>query len=164
MVKEPLEKILSGFPTEEHVKNVCKPGSGSKTCRYLTMSMSSGRWDCAKYGSLRRTLDERVANNTINAKGDNCGGLLGIILENQKEKVGKRIKWEERSPTYKEVGAFQRMEVKDNMLYVTALWDERGEDSISFNLDYLDIRVAPLSVKLSLAGLGMFGGEATLYL
>lgn len=55
--------------TEDHVKEVCRPGSGAETCRYLTMSRG---WSCAKLSAgLRLTLDSR---EDMVARGDNCEG------------------------------------------------------------------------------------------
>ena len=63
------------FPrlTEDHVWTVCRPGEGAATCRYLG-SDGSG-WRCLKlledYAAM---LDERAAEGTIQARGDNCEG------------------------------------------------------------------------------------------
>jgi hypothetical protein len=37
--------------------------------------MDKDGWDCAKWTSLRFTLDDRVENNEMNAHGDNCEGV-----------------------------------------------------------------------------------------
>jgi len=61
------------YPTDEWTKAVCKTGQGELTCRYLTMGPNG--WSCEKFGSLREHLDRRVANEEMNARGDNCEGL-----------------------------------------------------------------------------------------
>jgi len=59
---------------KDHVMETCRPGAGEKTCRYLMMG--PGGWECAKLQEgFKRTLDERVAANTITAQADNCPGL-----------------------------------------------------------------------------------------
>lgn len=61
----------------DHVKSVCKPGQAGKTCRYLIFGV--GGFRCAKLNQeLKDMLDGRVAEDTINAKGDNCPGY-GVI-------------------------------------------------------------------------------------
>lgn len=54
----------------DHVKNVCKIGQGNTCCRYLVMG--SKGFECAKFTSLKKLLDDRVMTNTITAQGDNC--------------------------------------------------------------------------------------------
>jgi hypothetical protein len=63
----PLEKL-----TEEHVKLTCRPGTGAETCRYLTMGAAG--WSCEKHTSLADQLDQRVAKESMVARGDNCEG------------------------------------------------------------------------------------------
>jgi len=58
---------------ESHVKDVCRPGEGSETCRYLLMS--PGGWVCGKHSALAVTLDNRVREGTMRAHGDNCAGI-----------------------------------------------------------------------------------------
>jgi hypothetical protein len=62
--------------TDEHVKKVCKPAEGDKTCRYLTLGGRSG-FECSKVSgdtSIAHHVDDRVKNNEMSAKGNNCGG------------------------------------------------------------------------------------------
>jgi hypothetical protein len=59
--------------TDEHVNTVCLPGKGMRTCRYLTV-ISRG-WQCAKLmPDLADVINERVARETMVARGDNCEG------------------------------------------------------------------------------------------
>lgn len=58
--------------TEEHVANVCRPGAGAETCRYLTAGAKG--FECAKDTGLAFTLDERVKRGEMTACGDNCPG------------------------------------------------------------------------------------------
>lgn len=53
-----------------YVKDVCKPGYGSATCRYLVAGGQG--FECAKLTSLKSVIDSRV--NQMHAKGDNCDG------------------------------------------------------------------------------------------
>lgn len=62
---------------DEHVAKVCQPGKGAATCRYLTMTpmKPSAGWTCVKLvPGLKAYLDDRVARETIRARGDNCEG------------------------------------------------------------------------------------------
>jgi hypothetical protein len=66
------------YPTDEHAKAVCKIGQGAACCRYLTMGSSATDgvgWSCEKATKIGRYLDQRVADEMMNARGDNCEGL-----------------------------------------------------------------------------------------
>lgn len=56
----------------EHILNVCKIGQGHDCCRYLVMGTEG--FECAKHTELKTLLDNRVATETITARGDNCEG------------------------------------------------------------------------------------------
>ena len=56
--------------TFEYIKETCKPGHGTETCRYLLMGPEG--WECGKL-ELKEVLDARVARMT--AKGNNCKGF-----------------------------------------------------------------------------------------
>lgn len=58
---------------QSHVTDVCRPGVGAETCRYLLMG--PGGWDCGKESSLAALLDDRVRAGTMRARGDNCAGM-----------------------------------------------------------------------------------------
>ena len=63
---------------KEHITAVCKPGS-SECCRYLVATTA---FACAKLEpSLKAEMDRRVAAGTMNAKGDNCPGWNGGVVE-----------------------------------------------------------------------------------
>lgn len=57
---------------EAHVMATCRPGAGAETCRYLAMGPKG--WSCEKHSSLAQTLDDRVREETMTARGDNCEG------------------------------------------------------------------------------------------
>jgi hypothetical protein len=59
-------------PTAEWAKTVCKVGQGRECCRYLTCGPNG--WSCEKHTALGRTLDKRVEEKSIGARGDNCLG------------------------------------------------------------------------------------------
>jgi len=56
---------------QSHITNVCQPGQGKKTCRYLVMHPPN-IFSCAKGSDLQSNIDERV--NGMRAQGDNCSG------------------------------------------------------------------------------------------
>ena len=59
--------------SNDHVKKVCQPGTAS-CCTYLTMRDG---WTCAKaigLEGIKALLDQRRAEKTIRAMGDNCSG------------------------------------------------------------------------------------------
>lgn len=61
-----------GPPDKEWATTVCKVGRGADCCRYITMAPKG--WSCEKHSALRETLDRRVANRQMKARGDNCKG------------------------------------------------------------------------------------------
>lgn len=63
---------------DEFVKTVCKIGQGADCCRYLALTGGQG-FSCQKHTDLRDYLDERVAKETITARGDNCEGKPAAI-------------------------------------------------------------------------------------
>jgi hypothetical protein len=64
---------MNDFPDMDYIKAVCRIGQGANCCRYLTGSARG--FECAKFNAgLKRHLDERVAAQTITARGDNCEG------------------------------------------------------------------------------------------
>lgn len=72
---EPYRPKTGDLLTEEHVKSVCKPGKGNKTCRYLTAG--SDGFECAKVSGdpgTARMMDERVEKKEAAARGNNCNG------------------------------------------------------------------------------------------
>ncbi len=159
MAKKLFETLLA-FPTEEQVKNVCQPGQGEKTCRYLT---AGGRplWYCAKASSLKAALDERVAKGTMKARGDNCGGLLGLIMDNQEDLVGKKVEYKETMPTCVSNGTFTIMEIKDKFLNLFWKVGEK-EENTGYNIDYLGISLIRQSIIFEIAGIGIMGGTVTI--
>ena len=159
---EKLGDYLSKFPSEEHAKGVCKPGDGDQTCRYLTMSPKG--WGCEKASSLKRTLDERVVKNQMRARGDNCDGLLGKILENREALKGKKIVYSESTPSFHDRGVLKEIVVQNGMLYVTAFWEQNGEDTYSYSVSDIDMRVELRSITFGIAGLGNFAGQTTILL
>jgi hypothetical protein len=56
-----------------HVNEICRIGQRSATCRYL--GGLPGEFCCLKHSDLKDLIDERVANNTMTAQGDNCEGF-----------------------------------------------------------------------------------------
>ena len=59
--------------SREMLETVCLIGKMAKCCRYIIASGDG--ITCAKYTSLKHTIDARVDKMT--AKGDNCNGLKG---------------------------------------------------------------------------------------
>jgi hypothetical protein len=62
----------------DHFKEVCRPGEGAATCRYIVAG--SGGIECAKHQSgLREQINRRVAAGAFVAQSDNCEGLQGDV-------------------------------------------------------------------------------------
>lgn len=67
------------FGFTDHVRDVCRPGDGARTCRYLTgelpMFGGGSGLHCARfYPALAARIDERVAEGTMVAQAINCPG------------------------------------------------------------------------------------------
>jgi hypothetical protein len=67
-------------PHENWVRSVCLIGQGHDCCRYLLADAEG--FHCAKHvRELAIQLDDRVALQTITARGDNCLGYgIDLIL------------------------------------------------------------------------------------
>ena len=156
-------EALLNFPTEKHVEKFCKLGEGEETCRYFSLAMGgSPRWSCEKTSSVKRLIDERIGQGTMNAKGDNCEGLLGLIMDNQKQLEGKRLEYSESMPSYRSSGVFKRMEIKSGILCL--VWEEGGKkESNSLSVNDLGITVARQSITFDIAGLGSFAGRTIIF-
>lgn len=62
-----------GTPIDmQRVKEVCKIGKGSGCCAFLVMD--GGVFECGKGGGAEPCIRRRLAEGSINAKGDNCSG------------------------------------------------------------------------------------------
>lgn len=114
MSKEELFRLFSRFPGQKHVMETCKMGQGKETCRYLRVGSS---WECLKANcSLRKNIDKRVENGEIVTKGDNCMGLLGLIIQNQEKLRDKKASY---IRYYCHIDAnFEKMETGDGILKI----------------------------------------------
>jgi hypothetical protein len=57
---------------DKYVEEICKLGKGKKTCAFLLVGEG---FDCAKsLPAFRKTIENRLAENSMNAKGNNCPG------------------------------------------------------------------------------------------
>jgi len=58
--------------TDKQMKETCKVGQGTKTCKYIIFSMKNG-FDCAKKDTTKKAAID--ASDTT-ARGDNCEGKI----------------------------------------------------------------------------------------
>ena len=56
----------------KHAKEICKVGQGDECCAFLVMGRDG--FECVKGTELKLLIDLRLAEGTMNAKGDNCKG------------------------------------------------------------------------------------------
>lgn len=66
-----------GFDFSDHVRDVCRPGDGTRTCRYLVGDIlgGDGGLHCARLDpELAARIDRRVADGTFVAQAINCPG------------------------------------------------------------------------------------------
>lgn len=58
--------------SEEHLLNVCKRGQ-KECCAYIGFGPDG--WECLKVKpGMKATIDARLAEGSMRAKGDNCAG------------------------------------------------------------------------------------------
>ncbi|PCI20155.1 hypothetical protein COB64_02490 [Candidatus Wolfebacteria bacterium] len=161
-MQETIFSSTKSFPQDEHIEKTCKPGKGKKTCRYLTMT--SNGWSCAKYNSIKDTIDDRVSKGEMKAVGDNCDGILGQIIENQELLQGKRIEYKERMPSFETSGVLEKVEIKDGELCFIADWEGETEGTISITVDNLDVNVLLDRITFGVLGLDHIAGRTTIFL
>ena len=58
--------------TPDHAKEMCKVGQGEECCAFLLMGADG--FECAKGTFAEDVINLRLAEGTMNAKGDNCSG------------------------------------------------------------------------------------------
>ncbi len=63
---------------DKDITEVCKLGQGEECCAYLILGSSGAK--CAKGTMLAYNIELRLANGTMNAKGDNCEGMIEKIM------------------------------------------------------------------------------------
>jgi hypothetical protein len=64
--------------SDDEADTICRMGKGALCCRYLILQAAEpAGLACAKHTELRVYLDERVADGSIVARGDNCPGKSG---------------------------------------------------------------------------------------
>jgi hypothetical protein len=152
-----LEALLQAFPKKEHLREKCRPMAGSDTCRYLTCGAEGFR--CAKFTGLREAIDKQ--KDAMRAKGDNCEGILAVIVDHAQELVGKRVLCEEIMPTRITKGSLMDIEIEENG-NLSISWEEKekGRDYLySFSVRSLRIAISNLKIKFSFSG-----GEVTIFL
>ncbi len=161
-----VKDALLNFPSEEHIVKVCKEGQKEKTCRYLVVG---DKYCCEKFGRLKDLLDENVKENKMKNKGDNCGGILDILIKNQKELVDKKVYYEEAIPRIELFGSFIRFRIRkySGSEILGIIWKEKGknkEEAISnLSVEALEITLSPSDITLGARGMGVYAGITTIY-
>lgn len=161
-----LRELLANFPSPEHVEEVCRRGQKDKTCRFLVVSDG---WKCEKFGPCKEVLNKQAESGKMGAKGDNCLGILYILLQHQKELVGKRAEYEESGPSVHLSGTFAEFEIilvgKTPCLQIW--WKPEGgekpETISSYNLDCLSIDLQPAFISFEIIGLGSICGIVRIF-
>ena len=146
MSKEELFRIFSRFPSQKHVIETCKMGREEETCRYL--AMGSG-WECSKANcSLRKNIDKGVENGEIVTKGDNCMGLLGLIIKEQEKLRGREANY--TRPYFAMTSKFKKIEIEDTLRVIMNWKNKKGvEKGAEFEFDINDLNIALNSKSVS---------------
>lgn len=158
MLKEQdIYSAFISFPSPNHVMSVCKPNKDEQTCRHLAMEGKGFR--CIKASPFRRIIDEETEAGATRAKGDNCEGILGFVVEKQDLLVGNPTEYEEGGPRLKEKAQFQFIKVEDGL--ITLATSKSVNPRISEN--HVQIDVYKDSIRFSARGVGPLGGELKVY-
>jgi hypothetical protein len=174
---------LSAFPGDPHVREVCERGGGEERCRYLTAVYTPGgtfRNTCEKYGRLRNVIDQRVAENSMTRKGDNCEGLVGVLKHELVSLVGTRVEYTESYPTLTLGGTLKDIDIVPSVatsygndtierrsaysLRMKVDWKDGEDYSPGYYLRDLQIDVATNTLSFSARGAGTLAGVITVRL
>jgi len=145
--------------TKEHIKTVCKPGKGKKTCAYL--SGGSNGLKCAKFSPLMNIIGDRLRKKEMRAQGDNCDALLGEILKQKAELIGKKAMNIEKMPTIEEEGVVEDLIYNKGKNWFSIMFKPTKSSAyaIGFSTKSLEITNSPDSITFELAGMGAFAGQ-----
>ncbi|MCL4366294.1 hypothetical protein M1437_03645 [Patescibacteria group bacterium] len=119
---EELRLKFTAFPTVQHVQSVCRAGQGAEQCRYLSQHVSlTGTQNYCSRGSEyeRERRDEQVARGDIKARGDNCPGTLGFVIDNQELLMGNRTVHHEAGKDYE--GTFTGVHQRNGIIEVAGI-------------------------------------------
>jgi len=161
-----LTELLANFPSPEHVEKICRRGQKDKTCRFLVVSDG---WKCEKFGPCKEALNKQAESGKMGAKGDNCQGILDILLQHQKELVGKRTEYEESGPSVHLSGTFAEFEIihVDKSPCLQIWWKPKGREKpeiiSNYNLDFLLIDLQPAYIFFEIIGLGSICGTIQIF-
>jgi hypothetical protein len=161
-LEEELFEIFSKFPSKEHIEKICKPGSKEgKTCRFLVMEPPKG-FRCAKATNIRKALDKKVKKDEMRAKGNNCGGLLDFIIEQQEKLKGKTVTHTESMPRFFAKGVLQGIGIRGELVYIKADWEDLGVKEQYYRVDDLEISVNN-GITFATPGFGVLAGETKIF-
>jgi hypothetical protein len=76
-------QAIGSFPSQQHVADVCRPNQDALTCKYLDANAT--RYLCMKASSQRQEIDD---DPETFGTSDNCPGILGFVIANQKPLIG----------------------------------------------------------------------------
>lgn len=158
-MSENLYQEFSSFPSEDHAKEICKLGQGEKTCRYLVVGEKG--FKCGKYNFVRGAIDERSEAGTMNAKGNNCEGIVDLFSKNANRLKGNKVYHEESMPFVYLEGVFNVLKVKNGTVSLDVDWKDWEKFSPAIAEDYTNITITRDGIVFSIRGLGSFGGITT---
>ena len=72
---------VEGKMNKDYAKETCKIGHGEECCAFLVMGPKG--FECAKGTSMHDIINVRLAEGTMNAKGDNCGGYVEVFDDDE---------------------------------------------------------------------------------
>lgn len=116
--------FFNSFPSEEHVTKVCLfPIGGEKICRFFTTA--SKGFGCCKFKANKHSVEEQTVNGDRLFKGNNCHGLIGHIVKNQKKLINLRIGLGRQGFSLKPIGLFRKMIMENGAVQIITDLDNK---------------------------------------
>jgi hypothetical protein len=135
---------------------------------------------CEKYGRLRNVIDQRVAENSMRRKGDNCEGLVGVLKHELGSLIGARVEYTESYPTLTLGGTLRDIDIVPSVatsygndtierrsaysLRMKVDWEDGRDYSPGYYLHDLQINITTNGLSFSVRGAGTFAGAITVRL
>lgn len=139
--------IISGFPSAQHVEDVCKKGQGENACRYLRKKGDG--FACNKASRLKETIDQNVEKGKSLKKGDNCPGPVSHLFENQTVILGSMVRFQDHPYRDKFDGTLEGINLGNGFLSLEVLWEGETLFSPYYPIEYVKVNLTPASIKLS---------------
>lgn len=148
--------IFRGFPSDEHVDRVCKPGQEG-ACRYLSMAGTTEI--CERYSRSGEYINQCIEDGTFRATGDNCQGIVTLLEAHSDLLIGNRVTMRESCPDWLEEGTLESIAVDGRNICFSARTKSGELYEAPFKLDDTEISATREGIVANVRGLSAFAGE-----